>query len=149
MSKELQRPNELKVRVYGIIESQGKVLLSYERYNDFAFTKFPGGGLEFGETPVECLKRELQEELSISVAKFELLHVSEIYVQNRFNPKQQVIGIYYRVEISEKDLLIIHRELSELKMQGNLELIKRIWCHKNDLSQKLTFEMDLDAVKSI
>ena len=149
MSKELQRPNELKVRVYGIIESQGKVLLSYERYNDFAFTKFPGGGLEFGETPIECLKRELQEELSISVAKFELLHVSEIYVQNRFNPKQQVIGIYYRVEISEKDLLIIHRELSELKMQGNLELIKRIWCHKNDLSQKLTFEMDLDAVKSI
>jgi mutator protein MutT len=145
MSKELQTPNELKVRVYGIIESKGNVLLSHERYNDFEFTKFPGGGLEFGETPIECLKRELQEELSISVVKFELLHVSEVYVQNRFNPKQQVIGIYYRVDISEEDLKIINSELNLAKLQGSLELVRRYWCPIIELGGVLTFEMDQDC----
>lgn len=144
-----QIPNELKVRVYGIIEHEGKILLSTELLSDFEFIKFPGDGLVFGETPAECLRRELREELNINNPKLNLHHVSEVYVQNRFNPNQQVIGIYYKVGINEIELKIINNELRLLKTQGKLDMLQRIWISKNDILSHLTFEMDLDAAKSI
>ncbi|GAJ02545.1 unnamed protein product, partial [marine sediment metagenome] len=47
------------VRVYGlIINDKKEVLLTDEYQLGMKMTKFPGGGLEFGEGPVDCIKRE-------------------------------------------------------------------------------------------
>ena len=60
---------KINIRVYGIlINSQKEVLLSDEKYRDVEFTKFPGGGLEWGEGTKETLIREFQEELDIIIA---------------------------------------------------------------------------------
>ena len=49
------------IRVYGIcINERQEVLLSDESYRDLHFTKFPGGGLGFGEGTIDCLKREFR-----------------------------------------------------------------------------------------
>ncbi|MFY0674323.1 MAG: NUDIX domain-containing protein [Bacteroidia bacterium] len=149
MSEEKQSPNELKVRVYGIIKKEGRILVSIEKYKDMEFAKFPGGGLEFGETPVDCLKRELFEELSVKNPRVSLLHVSEVYVQNRFNPKQQVIGIYYEVELEQPDLDPINKNLNSIKNEGSLLMVRREWIKIKDLRNKLTFEMDLNTVDKI
>ncbi|MDB5332627.1 MAG: hypothetical protein JWP03_3778 [Phycisphaerales bacterium] len=55
--------------VIAIIHHSGKVLISQRRKDDsFAgFWEFPGGKLERGETPEQCLARELSEELAITV----------------------------------------------------------------------------------
>lgn len=51
------------------IEEEGKVLLAKRRSDDElgGFWEFPGGGLEEGEDLRDCLRRELQEELGITV----------------------------------------------------------------------------------
>ncbi|MBZ0156236.1 MAG: (deoxy)nucleoside triphosphate pyrophosphohydrolase [Alphaproteobacteria bacterium] len=52
-----------------IIESGGKVL-STQRSESMSLPlkwEFPGGKIDEGESPVECLKRELYEELGIDV----------------------------------------------------------------------------------
>ena len=47
------------IRVYGIyVNPKKEVLVTDESYDEHEFTKFPGGGLEWGEGSIECLKRE-------------------------------------------------------------------------------------------
>ena len=50
-----------------IIEQKGKILIARRKKSSYLGNKweFPGGKLEPGETPEECLKRELSEELGI------------------------------------------------------------------------------------
>nr|MCU0376467.1 NUDIX domain-containing protein [Chitinophagaceae bacterium] len=56
------------VRVYGIlINEQGELLVADEKIRGGYYTKFPGGGLEFGEGTRDCLVREFQEELGLKV----------------------------------------------------------------------------------
>ena len=68
------------VRVYGLlINSNNELLLSDERRGGFSFTKFPGGGLEFGEGVVEALIREFSEELAIDVSVGDLFYVNDFF----------------------------------------------------------------------
>ena len=47
--------------MYGIVVNDDKqVLVSDEFIRGGYFTKFPGGGLEFGEGTRDCLKREFK-----------------------------------------------------------------------------------------
>lgn len=85
------------VRVYGLlINEQNEVLLSdefeYERY----FTKFPGGGLEFGEGLIDGLKREFMEECKIEIEVIKHFYTTDFYEKSSFN-ESQVISVYYLV----------------------------------------------------
>ena len=55
------------IRVYGVLQRGGKVLVSHERIAGRVHAKFPGGGLEFGEGPKDAVVREFMEELGITV----------------------------------------------------------------------------------
>ena len=51
------------IRVYGIVINQNEeVLISDEFQMNMKMTKFPGGGLEYGEGIIDALKREFREE---------------------------------------------------------------------------------------
>ncbi|MBJ13244.1 MAG: 8-oxo-dGTP diphosphatase MutT [Candidatus Marinimicrobia bacterium] len=51
----------------GVIRKKNKILIGRRAPNERAsgLWEFPGGKMEQGETPEECLKRELMEELGI------------------------------------------------------------------------------------
>lgn len=52
-----------------ILEKGGKFIIAQRKSNDHLSGKweFPGGKIEPGETPEECLSRELKEEFNIDV----------------------------------------------------------------------------------
>ena len=61
----MELSTNFNLRVYGLLINElNQVLISDENRNGFAFTKFPGGGMEFGEGFKETLIREFQEELN-------------------------------------------------------------------------------------
>lgn len=62
-----------------IIERDGHILIARRRQGSRFGGKweFPGGKLEKGETPDQCLKRELQEELDIKAEIGDILCSSE------------------------------------------------------------------------
>lgn len=87
------------VRVYGIlITEQDQLLVSDEKIRGGYYTKFPGGGLEFGEGTRDCLVREFQEELGLKVEVTEHLYTTDFFQMSAFNPTQQIISIYYYVK---------------------------------------------------
>lgn len=99
MEKEIKRFN---VRVYGLlINSAGEILLSSERRGDFSFTKFPGGGLEFGEGTIACLQREFKEELDLDISIQTHFYTTHFFQRSAFREEEQIISIYYLVKSTQ------------------------------------------------
>lgn len=91
------------VRVYGILINDLKqVLVSDELIRGNYYTKFCGGGLEFGEGTRDCLKREFMEEMTLHVEVGEHIYTTDFYQQSAFNPAHQIISIYYYVNPLEE-----------------------------------------------
>ena len=93
--------HRFNVRVYGILIDKGNLLVSDEYIKGKLITKFPGGGLEFGEGVADCLIREFKEELDLKVEIVRHFYTTDFYVTSAFNPNSQIISIYYIVKAIE------------------------------------------------
>lgn len=84
------------MRVYGLwISASRKVLVVDEQYGDLRFTKFPGGGLEFGEGTRDCLMRECLEEMNTRVEVLAHFYTTDFFQASAFHSGHQVMSIYY------------------------------------------------------
>lgn len=91
------------IRVYGIlINEQKQLLVCDELIRGKQYTKFPGGGLEFGEGTRDCLVREFVEEMDLQVRVGEHLYTTDYFQPSAFHPDHQIISIYYLVHPLEK-----------------------------------------------
>jgi ADP-ribose pyrophosphatase YjhB (NUDIX family) len=90
------------LRVYGILCSEADgILVSDEFIRGMRITKFPGGGLEFGEGTRECLAREFLEELNLKVEVGKHIYTTDFFQLSAFNSQHQIISIYYEVHPQE------------------------------------------------
>jgi 8-oxo-dGTP diphosphatase len=109
------------LRVYGILINENKqVLVSDEFIRGNYYTKFPGGGLEFGEGTRDCLKREFKEELDLLVEIGEHIYTTDFFQMSAFNPQHQIISIYYLAKALEPinaPLRMIPFDFDEKQMQ--------------------------------
>lgn len=91
------------IRVYGIlINEKNEVLVSDELIRGSYITKFPGGGLEFGEGTRDCLGREFLEEMNLKVEVGNHIYTTDFYQRSAFNPEHQIVSIYYAVKALEE-----------------------------------------------
>lgn len=80
----------------GLVFHKGKLLITQRRPKDHlgGLWEFPGGKLELGESFVECLVRELREELGIDVAvREEIEDITHAY------PEKTVRLKFFRCEL--------------------------------------------------
>jgi 8-oxo-dGTP pyrophosphatase MutT (NUDIX family) len=115
------------IRVYGLLfNAEHQLLLSDEYRFETKILKFPGGGLEWGESLPECLQREFKEEFGIEIQVAELLFVNDFFVPSAFNGNQQMFCFYYRVEYIDKsqfESAILHPTSSENPIWKDLDSI--------------------------
>jgi 8-oxo-dGTP diphosphatase len=99
MEEEIKHFN---IRVYGlVINDRHRVLLSDEYVLDQRMTKFPGGGLRYGEGPADCIKREALEEFGQEIEIVEHFYTTHFFQKALFYPDHQLISIYYRIRFPE------------------------------------------------
>jgi 8-oxo-dGTP diphosphatase len=132
--------NSFTIRVYGLmINQKQEVLVSDEFRDGIAFTKFPGGGLEFGEGISSALIREYKEELDLEVSVESLFYVNDHLQVSAFNEQTQLLAFYYFVKTLCIENLIFESYEIPLKMNGE----KQRWLPINsDLENVLTFPLD-------
>lgn len=112
--------SSFNVRVYGLLIQNKKVLITDEHRSGILMTKFPGGGLEFGEGIKDCLIREFQEELGVKINVRGHFYINDFLQLSAFNEKDQLLSLYYFVETAEMDKIpppILKEKLS-LNEQG-------------------------------
>ena len=90
------------VRVYGlIINENSEVLLTDEFQLGRKMTKFPGGGLKFGEGTADCIRREALEEFGQEVEIVEHFYTTDFFQKALFYKDHQLISIYYIIRFKE------------------------------------------------
>lgn len=123
------------LRVYGIlINDEQQVLVSDEYIRGAYFTKFPGGGLEFGEGTRDCLKREFMEEMNLAVEIGEHIYTTDFFQLSAFNPGHQIISIYYfahaqepiKVPLRDKPFAFDEQQLKIYEQAGEIETFRFI-----------------------
>ena len=96
--------NRFTIRIYGIlIDSNRRILLSDEFIRGDYFTKFPGGGLEFGEGSRDCLRREFKEETGLDVMVGDHIYTTDYFQVSAFKKTDQIISVYYFVHPEDPD----------------------------------------------
>lgn len=138
------------IRIYGVLmDSNKRVLVSDEYIRGSFFTKFPGGGLEFGEGTRDCLKREFIEETGLDVEIREHIYTTDFFQVSAFNSNDQIISIYYFVNGDAAQLETKTTKFDFIPSQtsdpeGEAEVFR--WIEWNDLSEEI---MDLPIDKLV
>jgi 8-oxo-dGTP pyrophosphatase MutT (NUDIX family) len=114
------------IRVYGLLLHEGRVLVSDERIKGQLITKFPGGGLEYGEGLRDCLVREVREELGVDAFDVTHFYTTDFFQQSAFHDRPlQVVSVYYLFRVEEPAALaVVERPFDGLPVEGEAEVFR-------------------------
>ena len=130
------------VRVYGLLIHNNKILLSDETYAGHTFTKFPGGGLEYGESTIDCLKREMREEYNWSIVVKDHFYTTDFFVESIFKKHSQVIAIFYFFKLEDETVLTFET-INAIDESGSLR-----WKNISKLSvEDVSFPIDKKVIE--
>jgi len=121
------------IRVYGILINEDKILVNEELINGKNITKFPGGGLVWGEGIKDCLKREWKEELNVDIDISDHFYTTDFFQASAFD-NSQVISIYYMITANLPET-IVNSEPNE----------RTYWLDVTDISPD-SFTLPIDKV---
>ncbi len=131
------------IRVYGIfINSQNQLLVTDEMALDVKMTKFPGGGLEYGEGLSDCLRREIREEMNCEIEKPQHFYTTDYFQPALFFENTQLISVYYLISLPDlSHLPFVTQPFENISKNG--DIVFR-WINLCDLSaaEQLTFPID-------
>ena len=119
-----------------------QILVVHEQINDFKFTKFPGGGLEYVEGIIDCLIREFDEETGLDINVIEHFYTTDFFQSSAFKPNDQLISVYYKVA-AKNDWRTVKLEDQVLNIGNRTELLRFEWVELHQLNRELmTFPID-------
>ncbi|MDD2380398.1 MAG: NUDIX hydrolase [Mariniphaga sp.] len=146
-----EKQGQFILRVYGIILNEyHEVLITDEFQVDRKMTKFPGGGLEYGEGTIDCLRREFREECNgQEIENIRHFYTTDFFQQASFFENHQLISIYYLATLKYPVKFTISEQPFDFKEMKNGNQSFRWVQLKNLKIDELSFPIDKFAVKQL
>ena len=134
------------IRVYGLlINEKNEVLVTDEFRFGKEMTKFPGGGLIWGEGTLDCLHRECREELGCKIEVLNHFYTTDFFQPAAFYDKQQLISIYYLVKNSTPLSISISTKKNDFEKVEEAQAFR--WIPVAELKEEeFTFPIDKKVV---
>jgi 8-oxo-dGTP diphosphatase len=112
------------IRVAGLLIHEGSILMVEQGRGDERYWLLPGGGVKFGETLSDGLRREFQEELGMRVGVQRLVAIVES-ISPEPDYAKHVVHLVFEVSAPTEDLpepqedkVLKARFLSEFQLQS-------------------------------
>ena len=96
-------PDKPTIRVAGMLAHEGRILMVEQGRGEERYWLLPGGGVQFGETLADALRRELREELGLRVGVNRLLAIVESISPDPGYPKH-VVHLVFEVSSAPEAL---------------------------------------------
>ncbi len=92
----MHKSGEIRVLALGVIQDGNRIFLSqgYDPVKQETFYRAMGGGVEFGETSYQALKREFQEEIQAELVNIRYLGCLESLFTFNGKPGHEIIQLY-------------------------------------------------------
>ena len=115
----MEKKDLIIVSAISLVDRDGRILISKRSENKFmpGYWEFPGGKLEEGETPGQCLIREIKEEINIDLENFCFSPLT--FSLNEYNEFNILLLLYI---CREWEGVIIAKESQELKWSFSKDL---------------------------
>ncbi|MCX6278407.1 MAG: NUDIX domain-containing protein [Bacteroidetes bacterium] len=141
--------NQFNIRVYGFLIDDGRILITDEFRLGIFMTKFPGGGLQFGEGTVDCLKREFMEELNIPISVLSHYYTTDFFQPTTLLPSNmQLVNIYYLVSAIQPYSFPVTQTSNDIPAVDGAQSFR--WVKISDLhEEEFTFPIDRFIVKKL
>lgn len=115
MESQVYRPTTYPVSVKGVVVRDGKVLLLKNERDEW---ELPGGKLDPGEAPEQCVIREIQEEVNWNVAVVGLLDAWMYHI----TPELDVFIVTYGCTAPSSDEPVRSHEHQDIGLFGEREV---------------------------
>ena len=102
---------EIRSRVNVLVVNKDQFVLIFRHKNNQDYYAIPGGGIEVGETPEVAAKREINEELGLSLYNLKL--ISEVKMDSRHDYN-------FLSETGDTEIKVTGPELKHLNMAEDL-----------------------------
>lgn len=130
--KIMMKKNAIRPLALAIIKNKNKILVC-QGYDGYKFYRLPGGGIEFGETGVETLKREIKEEFDADIENIKYLSTLENMFSYR-GQKGHEICLVYLAELKGNRLLD-KKEITVLDDEENIA----VWAEIKELKKAILY----------
>lgn len=136
-------PSWFTIRVYALIVNNKKEILVADEFQlNTQMTKFPGGGMHFGEGTIDCLRREMLEECNQEIDELEHFYTTDFYQKALFYDDCQLISIYYLTKLKGQiNFKISDRPFDFDQMENGNQSFR--WVSINEINpNEFTFPID-------